>query len=75
MPECLSALTFVGEMLIAINLPMMYICMLTPGGQLGYKSHTTVVQQNTASVAQKLPREISSLSANLVTIRKPGDGG
>ena len=74
-PGCLSELTFVEEMLISINLPMMYICMLTPGGQLGYKSHTTVVQQNTASVAQKLPRAVSSLSANLVTIRKPGAGG
>ena len=53
---------------------MMYICMLTPGGQLGYKAHTTVVQQNTASVAQKLPRAVSSLSANLVTVRKVGTG-
>ena len=62
-------LTFVVEMSIALELLLMYISTLPPGGQLGYKAHTAVVKRNVQSLASSLPRSPESLGAHLCTIR------
>ena len=74
-PGCLAELTFVEEMLITLELPLMYLCTLTPGGQLGYRSHTAVVGQNVCSVANLLPRDLGSLKSSLCTVRQSRRSG
>ena len=69
-PECIRQLSFVEEMLISLELPLMYLCTLTAGGQVGYRAHTTVVEQNIQSVASRLPRALSDVGASLCTVRQ-----
>ena len=74
-PPELCGLTMVEEMTIALELPLMCVSELTPGGQLGYKAHTTVIPQGISNFAKKLPRRRGDLDAHLLTVRKQKQPG
>ena len=71
----LDELTFVEEMSISIELPLMYLSTLSPGGQLGYKAHTTVVPQDVGALAKTLPWGQEKLKNHLCIIRQGGVSG
>ncbi len=70
-PDCLQNLTMLEEMLISLQLPLMHLSALTPNGQLGYRAHTTCVEQSIGRfVTDVLPRNPKSLEAVLCTVRR-----
>ena len=71
----LDELTFVEEMSISIELPLMYLSTLSPGGQLGYKAHTTVAPQDVGALAKTLPWGKEKLKNHQCIIRQGGVSG
>ena len=64
-PDCLSNLTEVEEMLIAQIMPMMQTYVL-PYGQCGYRGHVLNLPQDVQSVATALPRTAKSVGVIVV---------
>ena len=69
-PEELSSLSFLEEMLISKVLPNIYVCRLRGGGQYGYSNHAIAFPQELESLAVELPRRPSE--TGVLLIRKRG---
>ena len=69
-PEELSSLSFLEEMLISKVLPNIYVCRLRGGGQYGYSNHAIAFPQELESLAVDLPRRPSE--TGVLLIRKRG---
>lgn len=69
-PECLKALSFMEELLIARFIPCMYICRLRGGGQFAYRNHVIAFPQDIQSIVNELPR--TPAATQLLLVRKPG---
>lgn len=67
-PNELSGLTQVEEMLIARALPIMHI-YLKQGGQRGYSGHCVNLPQNVGELAKSLPRYPKDLSVIVVKMK------
>lgn len=67
-PNELSGLTQVEEMLIARALPIMHI-YLKQGGQRGYSGHCVNLPQNVGELAKSLPRYPKDLYVIVVKIK------
>ena len=68
-PECLSQLSVVEEMLIAQIAPMMQTYVL-PFGQYGYRGHVLNLPQDIQSLATSLPR--TGKSVGVIVVRRKG---
>ena len=69
-PEELSSLSFLEEMLISKVMPNIYVCRLRGGGQYGYANHAIAFPQELETLALELPRRPSE--TGVLLIRKRG---